>query len=182
VEDVAWPEYVINDNLEVVAANSTVEALWGIDLAREKQQRTAAQMNLLSVASDYRFTEHVQNWDECVGVIASVFKGRPEDARTLDEPDAYFNAVLAEFAEGNPAFLSRLIGIFAKIPAREPKVRWMFPVVWKVDLGEMRFMNVIGTASEPDGLSFNDWIPQDAPSWDALERVKSRHNVRSSRR
>jgi len=43
-------------------------------------------------------------------------------------------------------------------------------------------MNLINTASEPDGLSFNDWVPQDAASWDTLERVKSRHNVRSPHR
>lgn len=175
VEDVPWPQYVINDNVEVVAANTAVQALWGIDFAQEQRQRSAAQMNLLSVANDYRFTEHVANWDECVAVLAGVFKGRPDDSRNLDQPDAYFNSVLEEFAKGDPAYLSRLIEIFTTTPAREPKVRWMFPVIWRDDVGEMRFMNVISTASEPDGLSFNDWHPLDAETWTVLEQVKAHY-------
>jgi hypothetical protein len=47
----------------------------------------------------------------------------------------------------------------------EPKCRWSFPIIWRDDLGEMRFLNVINTASEPDGLAFNDWVPVDANAW-----------------
>ena len=104
-----------------------------------------------------------------------MLKGRPNDARTLDEPDPYFSLVLGEFAKGDTAFLGRMIEIFASTPARDPKVRWSYPVAWRDDdFGDMRFMSIVGTASEPDGLAFNDWIPLDAESWEALERVKAR--------
>jgi hypothetical protein len=175
VEQASWPEFVINDNIEVVAANTAAQALWQANFAHEKRKRTGPQMNLLAVANDYRFTERVLNWEECVAVIAGVLKGRPTDAHTLDEPDPYFSLVLEEFAKGDPAFLSRMIEILAKTPARDPKVRWSYPVSWRDDdFGDMRFMAVVGTASEPDGLSFNDWIPLDAESWQVLERVKAR--------
>jgi transcriptional regulator with XRE-family HTH domain len=175
VEGVPWPEFVTNDNIEVVAANATVEALWGIDFARERARRKPPQMNLLSVAGDRLFTDHVLNWDECLATLASVFKGRPRNPQTLDQPDTYFNAVLAEFAKGDPAFLSQMINVFASTPAREAKCRWTYRVDWKdSEFGEMRFVALVNTASEPDALAFNDWIPVDAESWNQLEQVKAR--------
>lgn len=176
VEEQPWPEFVLNNNTEVVAANRAVQALWQIDFADEKARRTPAQMNLLSVASDHKFTDHVVNWDECVTTLAAVFKGRPRDPHTLEQPDPYFDAVLAEFARGDPAFLTRLIEVFAATPARDPKCRWTYRVVWRDDdFGEMRFLAVVNTASEPDGLAFNDWHPVDAETWAVLEQVKSRN-------
>jgi transcriptional regulator with XRE-family HTH domain len=175
VEDAPWPEFVLNDNVEVVAANAAVQALWGVDFAEERRQRSRAQMNLLSVASTHRFADHALNWDQCLATLAGVFKGRPRDPRTLDEPDAYFNAVLAEFSAGDPTFLRRLIDVFASAPARDPKCRWTYRVVWRDDdFGEMRFTAIVNTASEPDALAFNDWVPLDAESWTALEQVKER--------
>ncbi len=175
VEEVPWGEFVLNDNVEVVAANSAIQAVWRVDFAQEKAKRASAQMNLLSVASDHQFAGRMVNWDECVATLASAFKGRPRDPHTLDQPDPYFDAVLAEFARGDPAFLARLIEVFAATPAREPKCRWTYPVVWNDDdFGELRFIGVVNSASEPDGLAFNDWIPIDANSWEALEHVKAR--------
>jgi transcriptional regulator with XRE-family HTH domain len=178
VEDVPWPEFVLNDNTEVVAANAILEALWRINFEEERARRTKPQMNLLSVASDHQFADHVVNWDECVATLASVFKGRPRDPHTLeqpDQPDPYFDAVLAEFSKGDSTFLARLIEVFATTPPREPKCRWTYRVVWKDDdFGELRFIAVVNVANEPDALAFNDWIPVDAASWEALERVRSR--------
>jgi hypothetical protein len=49
---VPWPEFVINDPVEVLAVNRAAEALWRIDFAHERGVRTRAQMNLLSVAGE----------------------------------------------------------------------------------------------------------------------------------
>jgi transcriptional regulator with XRE-family HTH domain len=175
VEEVPWPEFVLNDNIEIVAANALAQALWGIDFVREREARKPHQLNLLSVASDRLFTERVLNWDEAVATLASVLKGQgPRDPHTLDQPAPYFNAVLAEFAQGDPGFLRRLIDIFNSTPGREPKCRWTYPVHWKDDdFGEMRFISLVNTASEPDALAFSDWIPIDAGTWDALEKKKA---------
>ncbi len=175
VERVPWPEFVIGGANEVVAANAAVQALWGIDFADLRANATPVQRNLLSVASQRRFADRVVNWDECVAVMAAVFKGRPVNPASLDEPDAYFSEVLAEFADGDPAFLARLVGIWMATPAREAKVRWNYRVVWRDDeFGEMRFEGIVSTASEPASLGFNDWHPLDAVTWTVLERVKSR--------
>jgi transcriptional regulator with XRE-family HTH domain len=175
VEQVPWPEFVLDTNVQVIAANAAIQAVWGVDFELERSRRTRAQMNMLSVASDHHFVDHLANWDEAIGVIASVFKGQPRDPESLEDPSAYFNAVLAEFAGGDPAYLARFLKIFAEAPAREPKCRWTYRVVWRDDeFGEMRFLGVVSTASEPGGLGFNDWHPLDADTWLALEQIRSR--------
>ena len=175
VELVEWPEFVLNNANEVVAANATVQALWGIDFACERETRTRAQLNLLSVASQGKFADRIINWDECVATLAAVFKGRPVNPASLDEPGPYFSEVLQEFASGDRAYLERLVRIWMATPGRDAKVRWSYRVVWRdEEFGEMRFRSVVGTASEPGGLSFNDWQPLDAATWGVLERVKRR--------
>lgn len=172
VELVAWPEFVLNNANEVVAANRATQTLWGIDFAKERATRTRAQMNLLSVASQRKFADHIVNWDECVATLAAVFKGRPVNPASLDEPDPYFSEVLQEFADGDPAFLARLVQIWMATPGRDAKVRWSYRVVWRDEaFGDMRFHSVVGTANEPGGLSFNDWIPTDADTWSRLAEL-----------
>lgn len=174
VERVPWPEFVVGDYIEVVAANSAAQAIWGIDFAHEKSVRTRAQMNLLSVASDHHFADRVGNWDEMIGTLASVFKGpgRPE---SIDNPSPYFSEVLAEFAKGDPVFLATLAKAWAEADPWPPRVRQHYNVFWvDPDFGEMRFHALLNTCSEPDALAFNDWHPLDADTWRVLEKVKAR--------
>jgi hypothetical protein len=135
-------------------------------------------MNLVAVASDRQFAHHVVNWDECISTLGGMLKTGPHP-HTLDRPDPYFNEVLAEFTQGDPVFLKRLIDLFAEAPPREPRARQLYRVVWRDDdYGEMRLLGMTTIASEPESLGFNDWIPLDAASWTALERVKARRQRR----
>lgn len=43
------------------------------------------------------------------------------------------------------------------------------------DAGEMRFQCFVSMAHEELALSFNDWIPTDADTWLALDRIAARH-------
>jgi transcriptional regulator with XRE-family HTH domain len=175
VEQVAWPEFVTNDAMELVAVNAAAAALWGIDFHHERRVRTRAQLNVLAVASQNRFADRVANWEEVVGTMASVFKGRPREAESLDEPSTYLGEVLAEFSSGDPAFLERLIRIWAGAEPAQARCRWSYRVVWRdAEFGEMRFLGIVSTASEPDALGFNDWHPVDAGTWTVLEAVKER--------
>lgn len=175
VERVPWPEFVTNDNFELVAANGAASALWGISFETEAAGLSRAQRNLLSVASDRRFADRIVNWDEVAQVLAAAAKARPRGAETIDVPNPYFNEVLAELARGDPAFLARLIAAWNVAPAAEPKCRWGYRLTWRdPELGDMRFFGIVSTASEPDGLGFHDWHPLDAETWTVLERVKGR--------
>lgn len=175
IERYPWPSFVLNDSSEFVAANKACGAIWGVDFHAEREKRTRPQMNVLSVASDLRFADKLVNWEACIGALIAAVKGRPHDPRSMDEPDPYFDQVLAEFAEGDPRFLQRIAEVWEKTTARAPKCRWGYPVVWRdPDVGEMRFDGLVTTASEPDALAWNDWIPLDAQSWSNLESVKRR--------
>ncbi len=48
---------------------------------------------------------------------------------------------------------------------------WPRTLVWREPEGEIRFVGLVTVANERDGLSFNDWIPVDAPSHVVLEQV-----------
>jgi len=182
VERVPWPEFVLDNNIELIAANSAAAAVWRVDLAKELAHRTRPQMNLISVASDHHFADRVVNWDEVVATIIAVFKAQPRNPESLDEPSSYFDAVISEFTKGDPAFLQRLFTVWEATPPMQPKCRWDYRVAWRdPDFGEMRFHCLVSTASEPDGLAFSDWHPVDAETWTVLERVKGRARGRRAR-
>ena len=172
VEEAPWPEFVLNDAVELVAANSAIQAVWDVDVDAERAWRSQVQMNLLSVASDGRFADRVGNWDEVVAALATVLKARPHD---IDHPNPYLDAVLAEFARGDPVYLARLTDVWVKTPAHDSRCYWRYPVVWRdPEHGEMRFLATVSVCSEPDGTAFNAWHPLDGATWDALARVKER--------
>ncbi len=183
VERVPWPEFVLNNSNEMIAANTAAQALWGVDFAHERSARNRVRLNVLSIASEHQFASRIVNWDEVVATLVSVVKARQVAPASIDEPDPYFSEVLQAFADGEPAFLARLVKVWMATPARDAKVRWGYRVVWRDDeFGEMRFQAIVCAANEPGGLSFNDWQPLDAETWMALERVKARHLGEAHRR
>lgn len=183
VEDTPWPQFVMNDAFEVVAANSWICAVWDIDFAEERRKRTAAQMNVLSVASDHHFADRLKNWDEIIAMFVSIFKAPSPTRYSLDDPTPYFGEVINEFLSGDPSFLARLLAIWEVTEPRKPKVRSSYPVVWEhPECGVMRFRAIITNASYPDALSFNDWIPFDAETWQVLAAVKARYVAANDKR
>jgi transcriptional regulator with XRE-family HTH domain len=178
VETVPWPEFVVNDATEVVAANAAVQALWHIDFAHERSVRTRAQMNLLAVASDIQFADRVKNWEECVGILISMFKADIPEPLSLDNPSPYFEEVIKEFIKGDPAFLSRLFDVWTRTEPMEGKIRWTYPVVWDdPTVGEMHFLATVSLANEEHSTFFNDWIPVDAETWQRLASSSRRSLV-----
>ena len=174
VERCRWPACVVNDVMELVAANQLVQRLWGVDLNSELTG--SLERNLLGVASDPRFAEKVANWDEAVGTAIGVLKGHhfEPDARPQDS-SAYFSEMMKRFLEGDPRYVRRFLDLWEVTPARAPKSRWSYPIVWEEPgLGTLRFQVQVSTCSEPDGLAFNDWIPLDAATWQALETLTAR--------
>jgi transcriptional regulator with XRE-family HTH domain len=172
VEQVPWPQFVTNDLAQVVAANHAAQALWEIDFTAELARRSQAQLSLLSVAAERRFSERVVNWSECLTVLAGIFKGRPRDAIALEDPGAFFTEVLTAYAANDPAAIPQLISAWDSTPAQAGKVRWSYPLVWREpDIGDIQFLSLVSIASEPDALSFNDWIPLDAASHVRLAQV-----------
>jgi len=172
VEEVPWPQFVTNDLAQVVAANHAAEALWEIDFAAELARRSEAKLSLLSVASERHFSERVVNWAECLAVLAGIFKGRPRDAISLEDPGAFVSEVLSIYAENDPAAIPQLIRAWESTPPAPGKVRWSYRIIWREPgIGDIAFLSLMSIASQPDALSFNDWIPLDPESHARLAHV-----------
>ena len=172
VEQVPWPEFVANDLAEVVAANRAAQALWGIDFEAELARRSRARLNLLSVAAERHFSERVVNWSACLAILVGVFKGRPQDALALEDPGAFFSEVLTAYSANDPGAIPQLLSTWESTPPQAAKVRWSYPLVWREPgVGDIEFLALVSTASEPDALAFNDWIPIDPASHAQLAAI-----------
>jgi transcriptional regulator with XRE-family HTH domain len=165
-----WPAFLANEMMEVVAANAVAQRLWRVDMRTEFLD--PIERNLLSVASNPRFADRCANLTELLLVMASVFKGHHRGAEAPEQPSPYFAKVLERFLSGEPKYVEPFLQAFQEAVPRTPKIRWEYPVVWNdPDAGVMRFTGMVNPANEPDGLAFNDWVPLDAATWQALERL-----------
>lgn len=172
VEETPWPQFAVNNLLEIVAANSAAQALWGIDLPAEFARRSRAELNFLAIAAERRFSERIGNWSDMMARLVSVLKAIPESATILDDPGSLFGEVFAVFAQNDPTAIPKLFALWERTPPASAKVRWNYPIVWREPgIGEIRFLGTVTTASEPDAIGFNDWIPADAASHVLLEKA-----------
>jgi transcriptional regulator with XRE-family HTH domain len=172
LERLPWPAFAANEFIEVVAANRAVQKLWDVDLSREFMDLT--ERNLLRQASTPRFAERCVNWDEVVGLMVSTWKGHHRGPESLETPSPYFQQLVEDFLTGDPKYVRRFLGLWERMPAREPKMRSHYPVVWRDDsVGEMRFLGILGPGNIWESLSWHDWIPIDSESWQRLERLLS---------
>ena len=167
IERMPWPQFVVDNVMEIAAANRAASLLWGVDLAAELAGRERSQLHFLALIAEPRFA----NFEECLAMVVGVLKGVPDGGAAIDAPGPWAEQVLGQFAANNPGALASLLHVWERTAARPPKSRWTYRIVWREPEGEMRFTGVVSTASEPDGLSFNDWIPADAESHAILELV-----------
>jgi transcriptional regulator with XRE-family HTH domain len=172
-----WPAFVLDEFVRVVAANDAAQRLWGVDLRHEFT--SSVDRNLLSVASNPRFADRCVNWDETIGIVASVFKAHDWAPERVEQPGPYFAAVLDQFMRGDEQYVARFLKAWNAAPSSwERKARFTYPVVWdEPGIGIMRFESLASPANDPDGLAFNDWIPLDAATWRGLEELKARAPV-----
>ena len=174
VENRPWPSFATNDAMRVVAANRTVQRLWGINFAREKRKQSSDQLSLFRVGGDYRFVDRVTNWAEIVSAIASINKGRPRRiVQTALAPGVV--AAMEATAGGDADYLKALLMIWKKAKPAPARVQWDVPLIWRdPEFGEMRFVDTVSVASESDVLQFQDWHPIDGETWQVLEKVIAR--------
>ena len=173
LERLPWPAFAANELMEVVAANSLAEKLWGVDLSSEFLDKT--DRNLLRIASNPRFADRCLNWDEVVGVMVGMWKGHHRGPENLDTPGTYFGELIKDFMAGDPKYVKRFLDLWENTPPRQPKIRLHYRVIWKDDeVGEMRFLCIQSSANIWEALGWTDWIPSDAESWQRLELMKQK--------
>lgn len=165
---VPWPAHINSETFEVLAANDLIQALWGIDMVTEFPD--PVDRNLAAVLTTPRFADCVANWDDLVRMFASMVKGGYGAAAINDDgPNSYLAAVTERLLSGDPGYVQRFLGVWNDAAGEVRKWRFTYPVVWQRDgLPEMRFLVVVSPANLRDYMTFNDWIPVDAATWQAL--------------
>jgi hypothetical protein len=162
---------VLNEFMEVVAANQVAQKLWGIDLERDFPE--LLERNLLIVASDPRFADRVVNWDEAVTTGVALLKGHHRYPEPLPEAtNARFAAVLNRFFQGDSKYIARFLKIWETAPPLAAKIRWAYRIEWDVPgVGIVRFRIMVTSCNPRLVWAFNDWIPEDEESWEMWARV-----------
>jgi hypothetical protein len=117
-----------------------------------------------------RFGDPLVNWDAAVTMFASMVKGGyGAEAIHDDGPNSYLAAVTERLLSGDPRYVQRFLKIWNDATGEVRKWRFTYPVVWqRDDLPEMRFLVVVSPANLHDYMTFNDWVPVDAATWQAL--------------
>ena len=174
----AHPACVTTELFEVVAANACIQRVWEVDLHRELEG--PFQRSFLSMLSTRRFADRLVNWEEALSVAVAVVKGHYGGETAIDpERHPYLAAAVEHLLAGSPEYVQRFLGLWLTVPGAIYRVRLSYPVVWRhSECGDLRFRAVTGPANRRPSLWFNDWIPQDGRTAEAVAELAARRDSR----
>jgi transcriptional regulator with XRE-family HTH domain len=170
VERYPWPVFVANQAYDVVATNKVFQAVWDVDL--ESEYLGMGERNLLAGASDPRFADCIENYDEVITFMIGLAKGDPRFVQNPERPAPWIGGPLQKFLEGDAAYVSRLLRLWESAPPVPHRIRHMYEVRWRYR-GELslRFLGIVTLADIWNELSWNDWVPADTETWSALRAI-----------
>ena len=165
-----WPAFVLDDIGDIAGANAAYEALTGWDFSRG----SGAERNAFCLVAIPSFADHLVNFDEMASTIMSIFKASRVSPQDLQHPGPRFGPAMQRFLAGDPEYVKRMLDIWQRTPIDwTHREHWSYPVVWRHTPGViLRFEAIVTSASLIDDLLIIDWIPLDAKTWRALERIK----------
>ncbi len=165
------PSCVTNEVMEVLAANSLMQRVWEVDLAREF--RGPFERSMVSMISRARIADRILNWDEAVGLIVSIIKGHYGGEQALDAgQNPYFAAAVEHLLAGEPRYVQRFLTLWTSTQPKQRKLRFAYPITWQhTRLGTLRFYVLANPADQRGGIVFNDWLPLDGATWSALGQL-----------
>ena len=172
------PVCLTTELFEVVAANSTIQRVWEVDLHHEL--KGPFERGFLSMLSTPRFADRLLNWEEALSVAVAVVKGHYGGDAAFDPVQhPYLAAMVQHFFNGRPQYVQRFLALWATVPGQLYRVRLSYPVTWNhSELGPLRFLAVTGPANQKPSIWFNDWIPLDAATATAVEALASAQDSR----
>ena len=139
IEGTPWPQFIVGNLMEILAANRAATLLWGADVDAEVAGRPRPEMHFLSLMAEPRIAARIANFDECLAIAVGILKGVPGGGAALEEPGPWVDQVLAAFAANDPTVVAKLLHAWETTPARLAKSRWTYPLVWREPEGEIRF-------------------------------------------
>jgi transcriptional regulator with XRE-family HTH domain len=170
IRSVEWPSVITNEAMDVVAANSVAQRLWGVDLTREFN--TPVQRNMLAQMSNPRIADQMENWEEAIRILLTLVKGSFGDVAEDTEASKYFQAVMAQFLAGEPRYVQAAMRVWLEVEPRIFKWRFSYPISWRhPEHGVLRFHVVVNPVNRRERVTINDWIPLDGHTWESLRTM-----------
>jgi transcriptional regulator with XRE-family HTH domain len=162
------PCCLTNQFFEVVAANGLIQRLWEEDLNRS---RTGPyERSFLAMLTRRDVADHLLNWEEAISFPIGLAKGHyGGDMAATREANPYFAGAVDHLLKGDMAYVQRFLALWVTVPARHEKYRWWYPIVWQRGDGVVfRFQVLVNPADRSNLVAFNDWMPADGATWEAL--------------
>lgn len=168
-----WPVFITNQGSYVLHANRTFELVWDVDIAREFPD--PLDRSLLSGATISRFTRCIENYDEAMSFFIGLIKGDPRRDQNLERPAPWYQDAVQRLLDNDPAELRRLLGVWEKAEAIPHKIRHQYNVVWRYRSKDpvLRFIGRHTVCDIWNELNWQEWVPADAETWQALERLRA---------
>jgi hypothetical protein len=166
-----WPAFVTGEGMKLLAANATYQRLWGRDPAAEQAKGVAG--SFLAWMSYPPLADRVKNWDEVMTFLIGELKGSLRFPELDPEgSSSYTRSTMDQFFAGDPRYVARYLALWDEVPAARAKSRFSYRVVLDHPLfGDLAFRCVGMGVNELDGLIINDWVPENAETWMAVERM-----------
>lgn len=163
-----WPAHITNQSYDVVHANRTFQRIMEIDLT--SQFLGHGERNLISQVVNPAFASRMANWDEVIAFMAGLAKSDQRwRAEATVQPAPWLQGAMKRLMEGDPKLVERFLGIWATAPPIRRRLRQRFRLNW-LYRGEtmMRFTCILALGNASDELHWNEWMPADAETWEAL--------------
>jgi len=165
-----WPAFITNMAFDIVAANLAFERLWRVDLSQPATK--VGERSFLARASEANLASRIVNYDEVLTFMIGLAKGDPRFAQNPERPAPWLRDAFATLFEGDPAYITRLMGLWESAPALPHRMRHLYSVVWNyVGGGVITFVGDLSIADIWNELSWNQWVPADVESWRLMKEV-----------
>jgi transcriptional regulator with XRE-family HTH domain len=172
IETSPWPRVILDETLELVAANQAARALLNLDPGFESAGQVRARRNLVTVLTDPAVSRHVANFDACLPAVVAALKAAIERVLQPADAAAFADEILAECTSWDPSSARRLLRVWeVTAPARSASGAG-FEVVWRgEDDLQLRFLASTSPIDGSNGYIYADLHPADAASHANLERL-----------
>lgn len=169
VERVRWPAFVSNQGIDVLYANRPFQRLFGVDMQTDLEGE--GERNFLSQASNPRFVEVFDNFDEIVKFMIGLVKGDPRWHQAPTNPAPWLRSALDQFMRGDPELVRRVLNLWNEAEPIPHRARHIYNVRLMVDGRLLRFVGSTTIADLWNELSWNEWVPDDVATWEAMAGV-----------